>query len=491
MMHIPVKEAHATHGVREAARQILAAFREHNPAWQGELLPLDTLVAWLDLDVATFSPDDYPEGTFGFLDPQERLIWLCRDLPPALHRFTLAHELGHAILHRQAMPLEQGSQQDHAATRDDPCQEEDVRESVGGPIEQQSVEDMLGPGLSDTDYDPRSRRELDANLFAAELLMPLEQVRARYLSRDIPPAKLADLFGVSPADMLNRLSELVIGDVATRDPGDHKGPPPTSAQPSPLREREGRRQYDRYQQAAIEARTPALIVAGPGSGKTSTLIGRAEYLIQEQGVEPQCLLALTFSRKAAQEMQERLQQALAPMTADHLEQAALFAEFPTVSTFHAFCAGLLREYGSLVGLRPDFAFIDDAEGYFLLRRLGARLPLRHYQNLVNPAASFPAILSAISRAKDELTTPEMYAQLARAMLDGAQAMQETGEKQYEEELERAEKALEIAEMYALYQRQLELQGDTDFGGLIMLAVQLLRDFPDVRLEVQERYQHIL
>ncbi len=481
------QEAQAANGVREAALQLLAAFREHGPAWQGELLPLDALAAWLGLDVATFSPDDYPVGTFGFLDPQERLIWLCRDLSPALHRFTLAHELGHAILHRHVSlpvipaspllhvnytPFEHGSQQNQTATREDPCQEEDVREIVVDSIEQQSVEDILGPGLSD--YNPRSQRELDANLFAAELLMPLEQVRARYLSRDTLPAKLADLFGVSQAAMLNRLSELVIGNLAKGETGDHKGPPPASAPPSPLRDAREKRQYDRYQQAAIEARTPALIVAGPGSGKTSTLIGRAEYLIHEQNVAPEHLLALTFSRKAAQEMQERLQQAL-----------------PTVSTFHAFCAGLLREYGSLVGLRPHFAFVDDAEGYFLLRRLGARLPLRYYQNLVNPAASFPAILSAISRAKDELTTPAMYKQLAQAMLDDAQTLQETGGKQYEEELERAEKALEIAEIYALYQRQLELQGDTDFGGLIMLAVQLLRDYPDVRLEVQERYQHIL
>ena len=255
---------------------------------------------------------------------------------------------------------------------------------------------------------------------------------------------------------------------------------------------QGRRQYDRFQLAAIEARTPALIVAGPGSGKTSTLIGRAEYLIHELGVQPQHLLALTFSRKAAQEMQERLQRALAGGNQGHSQ--AFTGVFPTVSTFHAFCAGLLREYGDLVGLRPGFAFIDDAEGYFLLRRLGAQLPLHHYQNLANPAASFPTILSAISRAKDELTTPAMYKQLAQAMLDRArqaQGTQEEGEKKDEGELERAEKALEIAAIYALYQRQLEQQGDIDFGGLIMLAVQLLRDNADVRVEVQERHQHIL
>ena len=72
-----------------------------------------------------------------------------------------------------------------------------------------------------------------------------------------------------------------------------------------------KKEYDEFQQAAIEAPTPALIVAGPGSGKTSTLIGRVEYLIDTQGVAPEHILALTFSRKAAEEMQERLHAVMA------------------------------------------------------------------------------------------------------------------------------------------------------------------------------------
>ncbi|GAC1565829.1 MAG: hypothetical protein NVS3B14_04900 [Ktedonobacteraceae bacterium] len=143
---------------------------------------------------------------------------------------------------------------------------------------------------------------------------------------------------------------------------------------------------------------------------------------------------------------------------------------------------MLRKYGELVGLRADFAFIDDAEGYFLLLRMAGELPLRHYQNLVNPAASFPDILSAISRAKDELATPGMYRQLAQAML--AQARDEKQQEQ-------AEKALEVAAVFELYQQQLERQGDIDFGGLIMLAVQLLQEHSQVREELRQQYRHIL
>ncbi|HEU0002727.1 MAG TPA: UvrD-helicase domain-containing protein [Ktedonobacteraceae bacterium] len=487
---------------REVARQLLRSFRASHPQWQDDCTPVDEMTGWLDLEVETFHHGDQPEGTYGFLDQEEEnLIWLRRDLPETMRHFTLAHELGHAMLHRKVAPQLQPLFEnistsiampagDEGASREDLCSTDDVREEVSSPTFQEQAEEILGPSVA---YDPRSQRELAANIFAAELLMPRERVRALFLTPDAQPSRLSDIFQVSQSAMLNRLADLVMGDMEDvrdekrdgnegewgKDAGDHKGPHPTSTPPPPLR-REGdsdwgdrmwMERYDEFQRVAIEARTPALIVAGPGSGKTSTLIGRAAYLIQGQGVAPEHILALTFSRKAAGEMQERLDKMLAfGMTS------------PTVSTFHAFCAELLRKYGERVGLRADFAFIDDAEGYFLLRRMAAELPLRYYQNLVHPAASFPDLLGAISRAKDELATPDMYRQLAQAMLAQAQ-----DEKQQEQ----AEKALEVAAVYALYQQRLEQQGDTDFGGLIMLAVQLLQEHADVRVELHERYRHIL
>ncbi|HXX78063.1 MAG TPA: ATP-dependent helicase, partial [Ktedonobacteraceae bacterium] len=181
--------------------------------------------------------------------------------------------------------------------------------------------------------------------------------------------------------------------------------------------------------------------------------------------------ALTFSRKAAEEMQERLQGVLDPQSASS-----------TVSTFHAFCAEQLRIYWELAGLRQDFACLDEAEGYFLLLRLANDLPLQHYQHLSMPGFHFPAILSGISRAKDELVSPVEYARLAAACAQQATT---------DEEIERAEKALEIAEIYKLYQAALERQKDTDFGGLIMLTVKLLHEHSEVRQDLQQKYQHIL
>src|SRR5581483_7904278 len=250
-------------------------------------------------------------------------------------------------------------------------------------------------------YDPRSQRELMANIFAAELLMPLERVHALYLAQQVPPNMLVSTFGVSNTAMLNRLAGLLKSPTIERlsDITVQEVPTAQDEQPSP------KKQYDEFQQAAIQAPTPALIVAGPGSGKTSTLIGRTEYIIRTLDVSPQQILALTFSRKAAQEMEERLQQLLS---------TSAYA-LPKVSTFHAYCADLLRQQGTLVGLRRDFTLIDEAEGYFLLRQQSNKMRLRHYHKLQSPTYYFPDILKAISRAKDELVSPEEYAALAQRM----------------------------------------------------------------------------
>ena len=481
----------------EAARHLLSDFRATHPNWQDDRTPVDELASWLNLDVETFDQDDYPLGTYGFFEAEEKLIWLCRELSPTFRRFTLAHELGHAVLHHADAPRTYPQlikPSSPAISPENACHVPDVREEVTTLTYQQQAEELLGPGAA---YDPRSQRELAANIFAAELLMPLERVRTLYLSSHISPNQLTAIFDVSQAAMLNRLAGFLREPVDRTESTVPEGPgagqsmpgrPAEAGRPqgSPLpytvggpggrfddgaRPEVPKKQFDEFQRAAIEAPTPALIVAGPGSGKTSTLIGRADYLIHELDVQPQHILALTFSRKAAGEMQERLQ----PI----LEVGSIP---PTVSTFHAFCAELLRTSGNLVGLRQDFTFVDDVEGYFLLRRLAAELPLRHYQNLAAPTTYFPAILGAISRAKDELVTPRQYKILAERMLEQARS---------DEEVQSAEKALEIAEIYALYQQRLERQGDIDFGGLIMLAVQLLQEHPDVCNELQQKYRHIL
>ncbi len=189
----------------EAARQVLQSFRESDAQWTDDKIPLNELADWLGLEIATFNSDDYPKGTFGFLEPGENLIWIRRNLSEGMHRFTLAHEIGHAILHRQVehqhvslrLPRTVGVL-DPGAAFDDPCKEQDVREGVTDLVFQDQAEELLGTGIS---YDPRSQREIAANIFAAELLMPLERVRTLYVSAEISANELAGIFGVSVPSM--------------------------------------------------------------------------------------------------------------------------------------------------------------------------------------------------------------------------------------------------------------------------------------------------
>ena len=480
-----------------AARLLLQIFQEEHPEWSSDKTPVDTLVDWLGLQVATFHAEDYAHGTYGFMDPDEdeNLIWLRRDLSETFRRFTLAHELGHAILHchngsrlqtlasrfAQLTSLSAESADIPELSRTDPCHDLDVQEDILALHDEEQFQEMLGIGQS---YDPRSQRELAANIFAAELLMPLERVRTLYHVRRIPPQALASTFGVSQAALLNRLAGLLTASLESGlAPQSREASPPDLRRGEPLADSQrstrepptrepAKKTYDEFQQAAITAPTPALIVAGPGSGKTSTLIGRTEYIIRTLNVQPQQILALTFSRKAALEMEERLRQVLV----DTMQA------LPKVSTFHAFCADLLRQHGSLLGLRAGFTLIDEAEGYFLLRQIANKLRLRHYQKLQAPTYYFPDMLKAISRAKDELVSPAAYTLLAQQMKEQARD---------EEALEQAEKALEIAQVYALYEQELQARGDTDFGGLLASTVQLLQEHPTVLQEQQQQYQHIL
>lgn len=454
-----------------AAHLLLRAYKNTHPEWTNDDTPVDEIIAWLGIHVETFYPQDYPQGTYGFIDPDEdeALIWLCRDLPETFRRFTLAHELGHALLHcrgsqnLQTFLLQTDSQHTNQEplpalpepSRADPCNEADVQESMTGLFDQEQFAEALGIGQV---YDPRSQREIMANIFAAELLMPLERLQTLYLDPNCAPQTLASRFGVSQAALLNRLAGFMKAPTA----------PAQTAEQTPQPNAEKKR-YDVYQQAAIEAATPALIVAGPGSGKTSTLIGRTEYLVNTLNIAPQCILALTFSRKAAQEMEERLSQVIS-------------GQLPKVSTFHAFCADTLRKYGTLVGLRRDFTLIDEAEGYFILRQQTSALRLQHYQKLQAPTYYFPDMLKAISRAKDELVTPDDYAQLAHRVI--RETLDDEGQLA-------GSKALEIAQVYKLYEQALRARGDTDFGGLLMLTVQLFREHPEILQELQQRYQHIL
>lgn len=446
--------------------------------------PIDALAERLGLSVAAFHPSGRRDGALGWLEPGENLIFVREGLPDPVRRFTLAHEIGHAVLHRSGgmaalfdeHPL--NIPEAYIDTFDD-CDDADVAtpDDALAP-----GDEMLRPGQV---YSARAQRESEANAFAATLLLPADKLLAAYLDVEGSlrvgrgtPRTLAERFGVSEDAVLRRLvallvpraGETVVGENASEQKAAGDGAGRASA-------------LDEWQRAAAETRTPALIVAGPGTGKTSTLVGRVIHLVQEKSIPADSILALTFSNKAAREMGERLQAALTAVR-DGEEAGDPFElpPLPTVSTIHAFCGDLLRRYAPLVGLRPDFRLVGATDGYFLLRQLAGQLALSHYQPLAQPGFHFPTLLAAISRAKDELADPERYTTVAQAMTERAQ----TAEERHE-----AERAREVAAVYAAYQALLAERGDPDFGDIIRLTVRLLREQPEVLAEVRARYRHVL
>lgn len=213
-----------------------------------------------------------------------------------------------------------------------------------------------------------------------------------------------------------------------------------------------------------------MLEAGPGTGKTKTLVARILHLLDD-GVTPEAILVLTFSTRAAEELRERVAR-VAPDAAPRI----------WTGTFHAYGLELLRKYWARLGLPAKPAICGPTDALFLLERSLAALDLDRYQNLYEPTIALADILGAISRAKDELVGPARYAELAAAMLAAAAT---------DDEVIAADKAAEVARVYGFYQDRLVREGCLDFGDLIARAVELLHGHPDIRAAVRAAHAHVL
>jgi len=203
------------------------------------------------------------------------------------------------------------------------------------------------------------------------------------------------------------------------------------------------------QKAAVEAiNGPVLILAGPGSGKTRVITHRVAYLIRVVGVNPRRIMAVTFTNKAAREMEERLNQLVSASVKDL-----------TLGTFHAICARILRLDGQAIGVDKKFVIYDDDDQIALIKRSLQDLAL-------DPKQFAPrALQSVISSAKSQMLGP--------ADLPG---------KSYFEEVTRR--------VYERYQELLAASSALDFDDLLMRTVLLFRKQKDILAKYQARYLHI-
>ncbi len=225
--------------------------------------------------------------------------------------------------------------------------------------------------------------------------------------------------------------------------------------------------------AVTHGEGPLLIVAGAGTGKTTVITRRIAQLVAAKRARPSEVLALTFTDKAAEEMEGRVD-LLVPYG---------FADM-WISTFHAFGDRVLREEGLALGLSTDFRVLTRAEQVVFLREQLFELPLKRLRPLGDPTKHLQALVTLFSRAKDEAVSPEDYLAFA-AELAGRAAPDDPALG------EEAALQQELAACYREYQRLLGERGLVDFGDQVLLCLRLFREHPHVLQRYRERFRFIL
>src|SRR5438552_839950 len=218
-----------------------------------------------------------------------------------------------------------------------------------------------------------------------------------------------------------------------------------SADHMPLRALEGLN--DRQRLAVLHVEGPLLIHAGAGSGKTRVLTQRIAYLIEAGHARPWQIMAVTFTNKAANEMKERIHRLAGELGRDIV-----------IGTFHAICARLLRAEWRQEG-RHNFTIYDESDSLALVKEAMATA------GISEKSFSPGAVRGAISRAKNELVTPDRY-EVTR----------------YFEEI--------VRRVYGEYQRRLEENHALDFDDLLLKTVRHLQEHPDRRQHLSNRYRYI-
>ncbi|MCC6300495.1 MAG: UvrD-helicase domain-containing protein [Anaerolineales bacterium] len=205
------------------------------------------------------------------------------------------------------------------------------------------------------------------------------------------------------------------------------------------------------QRAAVTAGNgPVLVVAGPGSGKTRVLTQRIAYLIAEEGVRPWQILAVTFTNKAAKEMQERVKKLLPDQATEGI----------MLGTFHSICARILRREAEHLPIESNFAIFDADDQERIVKNVIRELKIN--EKLYRPAS----VHASISRAKNELIGADDYPTLT-----------------YRDEV--------VKRVYAEYQKRLVASNAVDFDDILVYTARLLEDNPSVRDKYAQRFRHVL
>ena len=201
-------------------------------------------------------------------------------------------------------------------------------------------------------------------------------------------------------------------------------------------------------QAVINYEGPSIILAGPGSGKTSTVVARTQYMISIGEIDPHKILLFTFTNKAAKEIKNRVTSTIGKD-----------GEFITVGTYHSICCRILRKYAQRIGFERSFTIFDSDDSSSLIKRLIKTLDLS-----VKPVT----VKEYISTQKSKMIS------YSKSILNAETTVDKT-----------------LADLYQRYQDELYQQNAMDFDDLISAALRLFEMCPDVLAEINERYQYII
>lgn len=223
-------------------------------------------------------------------------------------------------------------------------------------------------------------------------------------------------------------------------------------------------------EAVLYNKGPLLVVAGAGTGKTTVITQRIINLIEKGLARPEEILAVTFTEKAASEMEERVDRGL------DFGYVDLW-----ISTFHAFCEKVLRDNALDIGLPMDFKLLDGTSGWLLARQNLDKFNFEYYKSLGNPTKFIQALISHFSHCKDQEIYPENY-------LEYADSLKGTDDPSEEQEIQRIK---EIADAYHTYQKILLDNGALDFGDLINYTLKLFKKRPLILKKYRERFKYVL
>lgn len=371
-------------------------------------------------------PASYGElgGGSAVMKRNERAIFVVDDVDDATFAYLVAHELGHWILDADLRPLTVAF----------------LKELTGSGTSPAAIQVEA--------YGARERQELQANVFARELLLPRE-VANQLFNSGVGPTEAARALGIP-----REIARLQFLDAVLLPPAVPPRPSVLHA-PSP----------DQLAAAKAPERF-ANVVAGPGTGKTSTLVHRVRFLVEQQGVHPRNILVLTFTNKAAFELVERLR------VAGIQGASEIWA-----GTFHAFGLEFLRKYHQKFELPQDVFVADRLNVMSLLVRALPQADLKHFSRLEDPYDWLQPVITGIKRLKEELVTPDMYAQRL-PLLAAVQP-------------EILAKREDVAKLYALHEAELRRAGMVDFVDLVALPATALQEDRQPFAELVDGFHHVL